>query len=272
MEFAYEIFDEKTIRDCPTTEIAIRVREWPAERFRLWLPEWVGELWQQWDAPVAHQNFVATEKGGLLWIFTGNPKAHIEAELIPRDAALVLEVRVRNLAQECLEHVRAQNCLHLSEAPDFACTGMDDFSRIHIRTKGTWHSLAELGVMDRWPFFYREGFLESGRRDSWNSMFTQHNQSIRADHPLILCTARNSARCIGVAAERFNCVFHNQEAEYLRCIHSEPEPLPLLAPGKEATFRQTIYFVEGSVEDGIRACEQDGILNPPRQPPAVHPE
>lgn len=264
MEFTYEIFDEKTIRDCPTTEIAIHIREWPSERFRLWLPEWVGALWQQWDTPVAHQDFTATDKGGLLWVFTGNPRAHIEAELIPRHASLVLEVRVRNSSGEGLEQVCAQNCMHLSEAPDFACVGTDDFTRIHIRTKGKWHSFAELGVTDRWPFFYREGFLESGGRDSWNGAFKRHNQEIKVDHPLIVCSSRSGSRCIGVAAEGFNCVFHNQEDAYLRCIHSEPAPLPVLAPGKEVTFRQVIYFVEGSVEDGIRACEKDGILNPPR--------
>ena len=94
--------------------MAITVDRWPGNTFVLWLPEAVGDLWQQWDASVALQEFVTTEKDGLLWIYKDHPAGFIHTELIPGKNSLLLETRVTNRSQEDLENVYAQNCIHFS--------------------------------------------------------------------------------------------------------------------------------------------------------------
>jgi hypothetical protein len=251
--FSFEVFDKQTIRKNPTTQVAIRVAEWPGQTFLLWLPEVVGDLWVQWDPAVAHQDFVSTPRGGLRWE-TDTPKAHIVSQLTPRASSLLLETRVKNLTSGILEEVRAQNCLHLSAAPDFACR---DFSSIYIRTGGTWRSLADLGTSDSLPMFYRPGFLESGRRDSWGGLFRSHNQNAKADHPLMIAVSPDGKRAIGTASEDYQCVFHNHGLEYLLCIHSQQSPVRVLGTGRDATFRQMLYFVDGTITDVVRSYEAD---------------
>jgi len=252
--FSFEVFDQVNVRKNPTTQIAIRIAEWPGQRFLLWLPEEVAGLWRQWDPPVAHQEFTKTERGGLRWEFTGNPKAVITAELIPRAQSLLLEVRVRNRTDADLKQVRVQNCLPLSEAPDFVCT---DFSRLYLRTGKHWRSIAELGVTDSLPMFYRPGFLESGRLDSWRGNFKSQNQTQRADHPLMVVLSKHHTRAFGTVSEDYQCLFHNQGLPYLRCAHSQQAPVERLAPGAEAVFRQMVYFIDGGVKEVVRAYERD---------------
>jgi hypothetical protein len=252
--FSFEVFDQVNVRKNPTTQIAIRIAEWPGQRFLLWLPEAVAGLWVQWDPAVAHQEFHKTERGGLRWAFDGNPKARITAELIPREQSLLLEVRVKNRTHDVLEQVSAQNCLPLSEAPDFVCT---DHSRLYLRTGKRWRSIADLGVTDRFPMFYRPGFLESGKLDSWRGNFKSHNQAQRADHPLMVVLSKDHTRAFGTVSEDYQCLFHNQGLPYLRCAHSQQAPVERLAPGSEAVFRQMVYFIDGGIKDVLRAYERD---------------
>jgi len=150
--------------------------------------------------------------------------------------------------------VMAQNCLHFSQAPAFAC---DDFSRIHIRTGGAWKRLSELDPKAGLPMYYRPGFLEEKRRDSWGGGNRHLVQKKRADHPLIVCTSKDARRAVATVSADYECVYHNQGSKYLLCIHSHQAPLPLLAPGKEKVFRQCIYFVDGTVADCVRAYDKD---------------
>lgn len=244
--FLFSTGHELTIRKNPTTQVQIRVKEWPGQTFLLWLPEWVGELWTQWDPEFARQEFSTTPGGGLRWVFNENPSVGITAELTPRGEALLLEVSVVNLTQEDLHNVRAQNCFHLSAAPDFAC---DDFSRIHIRTEEGWQTLSQLTPTVGLPMYPRPGFLESGRPDSWDGRYRAHHQETRATSPLIVCTSKDGRRAIGTASEDYQCVFHNQELPYLHCIHSQQAPQAVLSPGERVVFRQAIYFVDGSVNE-----------------------
>jgi hypothetical protein len=252
--FSFETYDQVTIRKNPTTQIGIRIAEWPGQRFILWLPEWINDLWWQWDPPVAHQAFTKTDRGGLRWEFAGNPKARITAELIPRKAALLFEVRVKNLTSEDLLHVAIQNCLPLSEAPDFACR---DFSQLYLRMAKKWRSLAELGITDPRPMFYRAGFLESGRIDAWQGKFKSHNQKERVDYPLMIVRSRDGKRAIGTASEDYQCVFHNHSDQYLLCLHSQQAPLDKLPAGDEVVFRQMLYFTEGGIKEVVDAYESD---------------
>ena len=262
LSFSFEVYDELTIRDSPTTQVAIHIDQWPGQVPLLWLPEAVSDLWVQWDPAVGHQDFINSAGGGLYWQFAKNPKANIISSLVPRRNSLLLEVRVKNTSESDLKEIAAQNCILLSRAPDFAC---DDFSRLYIRTNGEWRSLKALGVTDDLPMFYRPGFLESGRTDSWRGRFVSHNQKARADQALMMCTSKHGERTIGTASDHFQCVFHNHGIKYLLCIHSQQEPISILRPGEEFSFRQVIYFIEGGIQNCISKFQDDvesGVLNP----------
>jgi hypothetical protein len=247
-EFSFSTFDAVNVRKNSTTQVAIRVKEWPGQTFLLWFPEAVGDLWVQWDEDAAHQEFSRTPAGGIRWEFRGNPEARITAELIPRAQSLLAEVRVTNVGERALHNVRAQNCFHLSAAPDFAC---DDFTRVYVRVDGRWQSLAELEPSVGLPMYYRPGYPESDRTDSWEGHFRKNIQTVRAESPLIICTSKDGQRAVATASGDWECVFHNRELPYLLCIHSQQAPQPSLAPGEEVLFRQVIYFIDGGVEECV---------------------
>ena len=254
MNFAFETYDAMTIRENPTTQVAIQIPQWPENTFRLWMPEAVGELWQQWDPDVAHQYFTPTKRGGLLWNFEGNPDCVISDEMTPKGNSLLLEVSVTNRADHNLEMVYAHNCLHFSAASDFAC---EDFSRIYIRTNAQWRSLASLSPTCACPFYYCEGYSRWGRIDPHENRHEYAKQSTAADHPLIVCVSKDGKRAVGTASEKYEFLFHNGEVEYLLCIHSESGAVPTLKPAETVTFRQKIYFVAGGLMDCVAAFEAD---------------
>lgn len=252
MRFAFDTADQLTIRQNPTTQISIRVAEWPGNTFLLWLPEDVTGLWNNWTPGIAHQDFVRTGRGGLMWSFRHRSRARIVAELIPERNHLLLQVDVTNRSDEAITHLCVQNCFHLSAAPDFRC---DDLTRIYIRVKGMWSSLASLRPASDMPMYYRPHFFEDERTDSWGGVFSQFNEPVGADSPLIICVSRDGTRCVGTASEDYQCVFHNQGCAYLRCIHSQQAPVESVATGETISFRQRVYFVEGGLMDCVQAFE-----------------
>jgi hypothetical protein len=254
MRFMFGTADRITIRQNPTTQISIRVAEWPDNTFLLWLPEDVTGLWNNWSPGIAHQDFVRTECGGLLWNFEHSSGVWVEAELIPECSRLLLEVSVTNSSGKAIPHLGVQNCFHLSAAPDFCC---DDFGRIYIRVEGVWRSVASLNPTSDRPMYYRPHFLESDRTDSWRGMFSRFNEPLEADSPLIICVSRDGTRCVGTASGDYQCVFHNQGCAYLRCIHSQQAPVEGMAVGETVSFRQKVYFVEGGLMDCVAAFESD---------------
>jgi hypothetical protein len=154
---------------------------------------------------------------------------------------------VTNRSDQVLNQVSAQNCFHLSAAPDFGC---GDFSRIYLRSGGEWRTLASLGPTSDFPMYYRRGYFADGRPDRWGGRFSHNNQPAEADHPLIVCVAQDGRRAVGTASEDYQCLFHNAHLEYLRCIHSQQAPVRALRPGERAAFCQEIYFTA----DGLMGC------------------
>jgi len=257
-QFAFHPYDAVTIRANPTTQIGITRTGWPDNTFVLWLPEVVGDLWQQWQPEVAREEFAITKQGGLLWTFDGRPEALIGTELIPQGNALLLENRVTNRSREDLKQVYAQNCIHFSQAPDFIC---GDFSRFYLRTGGAWRSLASLKPTSAFPRYYRQGYPSRGRIDPTEHQFGDIRQPAEVDHPLMVLVSQDGTRSVGIASEHYEFLFHNQ-MEYLRCIHSESGCEPALPPGKTAVFRQKIYFVDGGLMDCVAAFERDITREP----------
>ena len=96
MQFSFDVYDAVTIRKSPTTQVGITVDQWPGNTFVLWLPEAVGDLWQQWDPKVAHQDFTVTNQDELLWTYRGHPDGVIRTELTPQGNSLLMETRVTN--------------------------------------------------------------------------------------------------------------------------------------------------------------------------------
>ena len=166
--FQFRVYDADTIRQNPTTQIAITLTEWPGNTFLLWLPEHATSVWAQWTPEVAHQDFKRTRSGGLLWTYTKKDVASVTAQLEPKGRTLTCTVQVKNLSDKNLEHICVQNCFHLSQAPDFEC---EDFSRIFIRTDNQWKTLKELQPTSGFPMYYRPGFLESGKVDMWQGNY-----------------------------------------------------------------------------------------------------
>jgi len=259
MPFKLSTYDAITIRENPTTQVQIERTDWPGNRFLLWLPESVGDLWNQWTPDIAHQDFKQTSEGGLVWRFDRQPEMSIEASLIPKgDEAILLEVCITNRGDADLEHATCQNCFHLSQSPDFVC---DDCSRIVLRTDGQWRSIGELNPTSQLPMYYRPRFREEDRVDSWRGHYQKDDQSARADHPMMMCVSRDGQRVVATASENYQCVFHNTGRPYLLCIHSQQTPVERLAPGEAAWFRQWLFFVDGGVDETVevynRYCEAD---------------
>src|ERR1051325_1306693 len=196
MNFVLDSFDEfipsipppggSPARQSATTQVTIEVREWPGNTFRMWMPESVGNLWANWS-PDACQQFERTQRTGLLWRFLRNPKASIEVEMVPLENSLLIESRVTNRSGAALSDVRVSHCLQLSAAPDFAC---GDFSRIYIRSNGTWQALSQLKPTSDYPFYYRAGFFRNGGIGWEDGKLAHCNQAAEADHPLIVCTSK----------------------------------------------------------------------------------
>jgi hypothetical protein len=253
LEFKFDTYDKMTIRQVPTTQIAIEVKQWPGNTFLLWMPEEVSPFWCDWDPQTGLQRFERTQRGGLFWELKQNPKCLITAELIPLHNTLLLEVKVTNRTDRKLDWIMVQNCFHLSAAPDFA---QDDLKQLHIRTDGKWRTLEELKPGLNYFGYSRKGFLESGKTDTWLSCWKESVQESRADCPLMVGTSVDGRRCIATASSDYVCLFHNR-MKYLRCMHSQQAALPVLEAGRTAVFRQWIYFFDGPMEKFISAVEND---------------
>ena len=259
MKFDFDFYDEKNVRSDPTTQVAIRVAEWPGNTFLLWLPEDVNPIWNQWTEGISpHQDFERTDEGGLVWRYETD-EAMVEAKLTPEEASLLCEVYVKNLSGKSLKRVGVQNCFHLSKAGDFACR---DGSRIFIRVDGRWRSLADLKPKYKAALYLRKGYADAD--DLWAfadnkppKWATDLLEEPLADHPLIVCLSKDGGRAVGAASNDYRRVFHNGGLEYLLCVHSQQAVLPELEAGGNFTFRQKIYFADGGLRECIRVFEED---------------
>ena len=240
----------------PTTQVMVRLAEWPDNIFRLWMPEMVGKLWNNWNTEVARQDFNRTQSGGLRWTYELPRQAHIDVELTPLETSLVIESRVANLSDALLSDVVATKCLQLSLAPDFAC---GDLTRLHIRSDHKWSTLAALSPSSDYPHYFRTGRRESFRDLSSDSPRPQLYEAVEADHPLMVCVTPDGDRSVGTASDDFEYLFHNRANPHLWCIHSHQTPVTALEAGRTAVFRQKVYFVDGGLDDCVSAYEADPV-------------
>lgn len=242
-------------RQAPTTQVMVQVDGWPGNIFRLWLPEHVGQVWANWHANVAHQDFVRTQESALLWTFTSASGIRIEAEATPQGHLLTLTVRVTNGSDQELHHMAVANCIQFPLAPDFAC---GDLSRIFIRTSSQWQSLRALKPKSDYPHFFRRGLKPADGTVGWGGDLGHLFESTEADHALMVCVATDGRRCVGTASDDCEYLFHNRANQNLWCIHSTQAAVPVIKKEQTATFHQRVYFVDGGLTDCIKAFEGDG--------------
>lgn len=242
-------------RTSPSTQVRVRLEEWPGEVFRLWLPESVGDLWNNHTPELTHQDFAATEAGGLRWQWLGHPAAIVETTVTPHGDTLALEARVTNRSDGPLANVRVSHCLQLSQAPGFAC---GDLSRLFSWSDGRWRTLAELKPATGYPHFFRAGVREAGGLGEWEARLAHLHEPGAADHPLIVCVATDGVRAVGTASEDYRFLFHNRANAHLWCIHSQQSAVAMLAPRETAVFRQTVYFSEHGLAGCAAAFEASG--------------
>jgi len=239
-------------RQAPTTQVMVQVDEWPGNIFRLWLPEHVGQIWGNWQADVAHQDYVQTQQGGLLWAFTSTSGVRIEAEATPGDRILTLAVRITNDSDQALNDMAVANCIQFPLAPEFAC---GDLSRIFIRTSGEWQSLRVLEPRSDYPHFFRRGSKPVDGKVGWGGELGHLFENTEADHPLIVCVGTDGRRCVGTASEDYAYLFHNCANHNLLCIHSTQAAVPVVEQEQTVTFCQRVYFVDGGLSDCVEAFE-----------------
>lgn len=231
----------------------VLVNEWPGNIFRIWLPEHVGQIWGNWQADVAHQDFAQTQKGGLLWSFTSASGVRISAEATPCGRMLKLAVRITNGSGKALRDMSVANCIQFPLAPEFSC---EDFSRIFIRTSGEWQALRALEPISDYPHFFRHDSKPANRKIGWGGNLVHLFESTEVDYPLIVCVAKDGRRCVGTASDDYDYLFHNRANHNLLCIHSTQSSVPVVAQGQTATFCQRVYFVDGGLFDCVEAFEQ----------------
>ena len=249
-----------TIRKNPTTQVLMQVVEWPGQTFLLWFPEEINNVWAQWDADVAKQDFVVSDEGALVWSWASEGKASVRATMTPRDDSVFLEIRVKTAPDHDVEVASPHNCLHFSQAPEFDC---DDFSRIYVRVNERWQSFLDLRTAPGAPksqhpasVIYREGFLESGRPNIWKGHVENRTMPDPVDHPLIFCRSKSGDRAVATASEDYQGLFYNQGMEYLHCIHSAQTGV-LVRRGEEVVFREIIWFVDGGGGEAVDMYNRD---------------
>jgi hypothetical protein len=241
-------------RTAPTTQVLVTVEEWPGNVVRLWAPENVGGLWRNWDSGGARQGFSRAD-GGLTWRLEGESGWTVETRLRARGAVLTIETLVDNGSDVPLSDVSSTNCVQFRRAPDFAC---DDFSRIYIRVEGEWSSLASLRPGSDYPHYLRQDIAHHDGRVGWGGSLSHLFESVRSDHPLMVCVSRDGRRAVATASSDYEHLFHNRANPELLCIHSSQHGVPEVAPGRTAAFVQHVYFVEGGVRECVKAFESDG--------------
>ena len=94
--------------------------------------------------------------------------------------------------------------------------------------------------------FLRAG-LRSERTVVPNYDFPSATLPEEAHHPLFLTESLDGRASVGIAARDFECIFNNNDY-ILRCLHSEPRPLPPIPPGARATQEGAILFCDGTGE------------------------
>lgn len=246
------------------TVLQIEYQCWPGNRFGLWLPEtlyldyrsqdpfpaetarvtwcnWMGDSHQQW------------EHSGQRWEWTRElSELSLTSSLQPdpEDACLWYRHTITNRSTTPLQGINTQTCFHLVDAPYFISI---DGERIWACLDGKWQTTDRV-PRDRSPDPRRVVFLRSGLRTARtvvpHTVFPQALMPQAATHPLLIAESYDHRATVGIAARSFQKLFNNNDP-VLRCLHSDPAPIPLLPPGETRTQDGVIIFAEGDHQAAV---------------------
>lgn len=226
------------------TLLAIEVDWWPGNEFGLWLPEtvYLGPkiIWCNWEGnPLQYW-----EKSGQSWTWNLTEKDFsLAAELIPdpRTASLTYRYTLKNRTKKPLKGLNTQTCFHLANAPEFVSIRGE---RIWVNADGQWKTTDTLprhvSPDPRRIQLARQGLFPD-RKVKVYTDFPSARLSEEAHHPLIVAERFGGRGAVGIAVENYHHLFNNNDP-ILRCIHSEPDPIPLLKAGESATQQGRILF------------------------------
>ena len=249
-------------RPRPVTTLTIEYRDWPGNRFSLWLPETVYEgdriVWCNFSKGDNTQHW-EVEGDTLTWrVEPGRFK--LVSRLTPDagNQALWISHIFHNTSDVPLHELSTQSCFHLVEAPQFISVFGE---RIWAQLDGEWRTTDRVDRQaspdPRRVRFCRHG-LRPARIVKPNLIFPSAELMDEATHPLIAAEAFGGQGAVGLGQRDFKFLFNNNDP-ILRCIHSEPQPIATLEPGEEAVQEGLIVFDPGNHQTLLKHWE--GLAN-----------
>lgn len=235
-------------RPVPCTALLIAREEWPGQEFGFWLPETVlvdGEVvrgnWleggytQQWRR----------EGDALAWAWDGPGFTLTSTLRIDQArACLWFAHAFRNTGDAPLTGLDTKSCFHLMNAPRFVSIRGE---RYWAMLDGAWTTTDTVPrhlSPDPHRVIFRAKGLNPAREVIPQYVFPAAVMPQEAHHPLFIAESLDGAASVAIAARDMRDIFNNNDY-ILRCLHSEPAPLPPLAPGAAAAQEGVILFVDG---------------------------
>ena len=239
-------------RPVPVTTLTIEHRDWPGNRFSLWLPETVYEagqiVWCNFSGGDVRQRW-EVEEGGALVCRTPVEGLELVSSLLPDEGgnALWISHTFRNTSDRLRSLLSTQSCFHLVDAPQFISVFGE---RIWAKLDGEWTSTDRVGRQAS-PDPRRVSFCRHRLRPERvvvpNLSFPSAELLEEAYHPVIVAEAFDGRGAVGIGQRDFRLLFNNNDP-ILRCIHSEPKPITTLEPSATAVQEGLIVFDRGDHE------------------------
>ncbi len=230
------------------TVLTIERHGWKGNEFGLWLPETVvvdGEIvWCNWRGD-PHQDWQEDGDGRWSWAIELDDiefRAMLEPD--PEQGSLWYSHHFTNCGKRPRSEFGTQTCFHLVNAPQFISVHGE---RIWANLDGQWTTTDQVPRSES-PDPNRVRFLREGLRSERTVVpITKFPSAIvpeAAHHPLIVAESFDGEASVGVACRGLKFLFNNNDC-ILRCIHSEPHPIPCLDPGQTATQEGVVVLCNG---------------------------
>ncbi|MCC6442552.1 MAG: hypothetical protein IT210_03730 [Armatimonadetes bacterium] len=248
-------------RPRPVTTLTIQHRDFPGNRFSLWLPETVYEgqrlAWYNWNSEGdITQKWSLNADGAMAWRIALE-RFELTATLTPdpQNNCLWITRAFHNTSSETLRGLDTQTCFHLVDAPQFISIFGE---RIWAKLDGRWRT-TDLEDRQESPDPRRAIFVRHGSRPERAIIkytdFPSAQLREEADHPLIIVEGFSRAGSVGIGQRNFKHLFNNNDP-ILRCIHSESRTIAELAPGGRAVQEGVILWDRGDRRSLLKRWER----------------
>jgi len=237
------------------TVLAITRSGWPGNEFGLWLPE-VAASWNNWEGEQRFQKWQSPSPGKMEWS-CGLAEADVFCgiEVDGDRDCLWYSIEITDTSEVTLRNTPTQTCFHLVNAPEF----------ISIRGERYWACLdGAWRTTDTVPRHEsldprRVTFLRRGARSERTILHRYElPNSILAEtacHPLFIAESFDGRKSVGIACGNMYEIANNNDY-ILRCLHSEPPPIPEILPSETGRVEGVILFCAGDHEALLRQYQQ----------------